>query len=216
MDEQLVKYYKERANGYDKVYLIPEEQNDLQKAIQIFQDLFASKTVLEVACGTGYWTNHISKTATAVFATDINENVVKIAKERVRNPNAEFEVADMFSLEPNDKFDAFFGGFIWSHISIQALNDFLIKASKLLNPASTIAFIDSKPVPGSAHDKKRISKIDAFGNSFQTRQVDNGSTHIVLKNFPSKEFLIEKLSLIAEEIQYIDLDNYWIIVSKLK
>jgi demethylmenaquinone methyltransferase/2-methoxy-6-polyprenyl-1,4-benzoquinol methylase len=216
MDEGLVKYYNERANEYDKVYSIPEEQDDLAKSIKIFQDLFASKIVLEVACGTGYWTNHISQTASSIFATDINESVVNIAKERCSNSTTKFEVVDMFSIESSEKFDAFFGGFIWSHILIQDIDDFLFKTSKLLNPKSIIAFIDSKPVANSSHDKKKISKIDEFGNTFQTRQLNNGSTHLVLKNFPSKEFLFEKLTSIAEEFQFIDLDNYWIIISKLK
>jgi ubiquinone/menaquinone biosynthesis C-methylase UbiE len=216
MDQELIKYYNERAKEYDKVYSIPEEQNDLAKSIKIFQDLFESKSVLEVACGTGYWTNHISKTVTSIYATDINESVVKIAKERCSNSNVKFDVVDMFSIETTEVFDAFFGGFIWSHILIQNIDKFLIKASKLLVPKSIIAFIDSKPVSNSYHDKRSISKIDEFGNTFQTRQLENGSTHIVLKNFPTNEFLVEKLSSIAEDCQYIDLENYWIIIGRLK
>lgn len=216
MDIGLAKYYSERAKEYDKVYSIPEEQNDLTKSIQIFQDLFASKNLIEVACGTGYWTNHISKTATSIYATDINESVVKIAKERHCNPNVKFDIVDMFKIEPTEVFDAFFGGFIWSHILIQDIDNFLKVVSKLLKSNSIIAFIDSKPVSNSFHDRKRISKIDEYENTFQTRQLDNGSNHIVLKNFPTKEFLNEKLSVIAKEIEYIDLDNYWIVISKLK
>lgn len=216
MDKDLVKYYNERAEEYDKVYLIPEEQNDLAKSIQIFQDLFASKSVLEVACGTGYWTNHISKTAKSIFATDINESVIKIARERGSNPNINFEVIDMYTILPTKKFDAFFGGFIWSHILLQELDNFILNASKNLEAKSILAFIDSKQVPNSNHDKRRISKTDKYGNTFQTRKLENGATYSVLKNFPTKEFLEQKISFVAEEIQYIELENYWILISKLK
>jgi ubiquinone/menaquinone biosynthesis C-methylase UbiE len=216
MNTSLIQYYHERAKEYEKVYSIPEEQSDLLTSITLFQELFATKTVLEVACGTGYWTNHISKTATAIFATDINERMVNIAKERVRNPNAIFAVADMFSLKPNGAFDAFFGGFIWSHIVLQDIDQFLRQVSKLLKPHSIIVFIDSKPVANSCHDIRSISKKDAYGNTYQTRQLEDGSKHIVLKNFPTEEFHLEKQGSIAAKFQYIALDHYWITIANLK
>ena len=52
--------------------------------ILLFVSKSGAQNLIEVACGTGYWTNHISKTATSIYATDINESVVKIAKEQDR------------------------------------------------------------------------------------------------------------------------------------
>src|SRR5262245_61706148 len=119
MNQDLTSYYRDRAKEYDKVYLIPDEQEDLIKATEIFQELFPNKTVLEIACGTGYWTEQISKVATSIFATDINESVIEIAKARKNFDNVIFEVADIFSLKTETKYDALFGGFIWSHILLQ-------------------------------------------------------------------------------------------------
>lgn len=215
MNQNLTSYYNERAKEYDKVYQIPEEQEDLSKASAIFQQIFKNKTVLEIACGTGYWTAEISKTATSVFASDINEAVIDIAKTRNFQKNITFEVVDMNELITDVKFDGLFGGFIWSHILLQDLDGFLLKIKDLIVDKGDIVFIDSKPINGTSHDKRRITSIDSFGNTFQTRQLENGNTYEVLKNFPSNDFLIDKLALIATDIKIMELDYYWIATCKI-
>ncbi len=66
MNSDMVSYYKDRANEYEKIYSKPERQNDLLLAGQILQDIFHDKEVFEIACGTGYWTEKISKTAHSI------------------------------------------------------------------------------------------------------------------------------------------------------
>ncbi|MCA0237773.1 MAG: methyltransferase domain-containing protein [Bacteroidetes bacterium] len=215
MNEELQSYYRARAKEYDKVYLIPEEQQDLADATTLFQRLFSGKNVLEVACGTGYWTEQISRVAASILATDINENVIEIARSRDLPETVSFEVVDMFQLETENRFDALFGGFIWSHILLQDLNGFLQKMSGFLQPGSVFAFIDSKPVVGGYHDKRSITQTDAHGNTYQTRTLEDGTQHVVLKNFPTREFLVTTLSGIASNIQYVDLKHYWIVCGKV-
>lgn len=214
MNKNLVSYYSERAKEYEKIYQNPAEQEDLQTSEKIFQDLFARKTVLEIACGTGYWTERIAKTATSIYATDINESVIEIAKARQKD-NIIFAVADMFDFTPDEKFDAVFAGFIWSHILLEDLDKFIEKLKSFLKPNGTIVFIDGNAVAGTNHDLKNITKTDEYGNTFQTRKLENGSSHLVLKNFPTKEFLVQKLSKIATDINFINLKYYWILSCKL-
>ena len=215
MNQNLISYYNKRAKEYDRVYQIPEEQEDLAKATEFFQTIFANKTLLEIACGTGYWTEQIAKTATAILATDINRNVIDIAKTRQYNNIVTFEIEDLFHLKTKNKFDALFGGFIWSHILLQDLDNLLSSLKKNIIENGTMVFIDSKPIEGRYHDKKRITRTDEFGNTFQTRQLEDGSTYEVLKNFPNNDFLYSKLSKIATNINFIDLDHYWIAICNI-
>ena len=215
MNQDLADYYAKRAKEYDKVYLNPDEQPDLLKSARIFEDLFANRKVLEIACGTGYWTEVIARTAKSVYATDINESVLQIAKSRVSHAHVQFEVADMLHHIPEVKYEGLFGGFIWSHILLQDLELFLQHFSKCLLPGAVIAFIDSNPVKNTNHDPKNISQTDAFGNTFQRRGLEDGSQHLVLKNFPTPEFLERMLSPISCEIEYQALDNYWIVTARL-
>ena len=216
MNQDLTIYYKDRAKEYDKVYQIAEEQEDLLKATDLFQSIFKNKSVLEIACGTGYWTERIAKTATSVFATDINKSVVEIALRRQTKNNVRFNVADMYHLNTDMKYQGIFGGFIWSHILLQDLDRFLLKLKDLLTEDEILVFIDSNPVDDTIHDKKRVSHTDEHGNTYQTRMLEDGTSHLVLKNFPTKEFLLNKLSVIATDINYIQLEYYWIVSCSLK
>lgn len=215
MNHDLVSYYDKRAKEYEKVYLNPAEHGDLLRAEKIFQDLFAQQRALEIACGTGYWTERIAETATSFHATDINESVIEIARERQRE-NITFAVADMFDLAPDELFEGVFGGFIRSHILLQDLDRFLGKFSSLLKPDGTIVFIDGLPVEGTNHDLRNISKTEEFGNTFQTRKLENGTPHLVLKNFPTEDFLVQKLSTIATDISVTSLEYYWIASGRLR
>jgi 2-polyprenyl-3-methyl-5-hydroxy-6-metoxy-1,4-benzoquinol methylase len=214
MNQDLVSYYKDRAKEYEKVYLNPDEQEDLLKATEIFQALFSQKTVLEIACGTSYWTERIAETATSVFATDVNESVIEIARKRQKK-NINFAVADMYGFTPAEKYDGVFGGFIWSHILLQDLDKFIEKVKSFLKPNGIIVFIDGNALEGTVHDIKKITKTDEQGNTFQARKLENGTSHLVLKNFPTKEFLIQKLSRAATDIDFIKLKYYWIVSCKL-
>jgi 2-polyprenyl-3-methyl-5-hydroxy-6-metoxy-1,4-benzoquinol methylase len=215
VNRNLVSYYNDRAREYEKVYLNPDEQEDLQKASAISQALFSKKTVFEIACGTGYWTEQISKTANSVYATDINESVIEIARKSHAGNNSAFAVADMFSITTNKKYEGLFGGFIWSHILLQDLDKFIGKIKEFIQPGAVIIFIDSNCVEGTNHDTSKLSEADEYGNTYQVRMLDNGSHHLVLKNFPTKDFIFQKLSAIATDFSFIKLKYYWIVSCRL-
>src|SRR5438132_14212802 len=53
--------------------------------------------ILEIACGTGRVTRHLRDvfpSMVKIVATDINPDMLKIAKQNVENNNVEFKVAD--------------------------------------------------------------------------------------------------------------------------
>ena len=45
---------------------------------------------------------------------------------------------------------------------------------------------------------------------YQERKLENGNKYLVLKNFPNKEFLHEKLSKITTELKIVQTKYYWI------
>ncbi|MEO7607576.1 MAG: methyltransferase domain-containing protein, partial [Saprospiraceae bacterium] len=206
MNDDLVTYYDDRASEYEKIYLKSERQEDLQEATRILQDLFNQKAVFEIACGTGYWTERIAETASSIYATDINESVLSIAKNKRYKNKVTFGLADIYKLESGKKYDNLFAGFIWSHILLQDLDLFIDKIKDLVENDGTIVIMDNNYVEGSNH---AISKTDERGNTYQTRKLDSGASHLVLKNFSTREFIIDKLSRIGVEISYIKLEYFW-------
>jgi 2-polyprenyl-3-methyl-5-hydroxy-6-metoxy-1,4-benzoquinol methylase len=209
MNTNLVSYYRDRAKEYEKIYSKPERQDDLQSIASIVQEQFSGKSVLEIACGTGYWTEIIAKSAASVFATDINDAVVEVAKQKdYSKARVTFGLADIFNFNPDTKYESIFGGFIWSHIPRQDLDRFLSTVNNFIMPGGTVVFTDNNFVAGSNHP---VTKTDEQGNTFQTRKLENGTTHLVLKNFPTESFLREKLTNIATDLKFINLTYYWIL-----
>jgi 2-polyprenyl-3-methyl-5-hydroxy-6-metoxy-1,4-benzoquinol methylase len=214
MNKDLISYYKDRAKEYEKVYLKPERQDELKSAMTLLQNIFADKTVYEIACGTGFWTEKIAQTATSIFATDINKAVIEIAQQKqYQKNNVTFGLEDIFRLSSNNKYESIFGGFIWSHIKLQDLDKFIDSINNLTLPGGTVVFMDNNFVKESNHP---ITNTDEDGNTFQTRKLDDGTTHLVLKNFPTESFLRTKLTDIATDFKFINLKYYWVLTYKTR
>jgi demethylmenaquinone methyltransferase/2-methoxy-6-polyprenyl-1,4-benzoquinol methylase len=212
MNTDMVSYYKERANEYEKIYARPERQHDLLLATQILQEAFRDKEVLEIACGTGYWTKIISKTADSILATDINDAVINLAKSKAYFASKiKFQLVDIFNLAGTTKHESLFGGFIWSHIKLQELVRFIDTINYQVKPGRSLVFMDNNFVEGS---NLPLTDIDNFGNTYQTRQLENGTMYKVVKNFPTEDFIKQLLTNKAKNIEFIKLEYYWILKYK--
>ena len=213
MQTDLVAYYAARAQEYEKIYDKPERQADLTQLSAQLQTLFRDRQLLEIACGTGWWTRRLAPAVRSVLATDINEPVLDIARSLI-DPAApvQFQQDDLFNSRIRQRFDALFGGFIWSHIPLEQLDDFLGRCCRWLHPGGRLVLADNRFVPGS---NTPISHTDARGNTYQTRRLDDGSTHQVLKNFPEPDFLKEKLAPHCRNVALHMLEYYWLAVAEI-
>lgn len=212
MRSDIISYYKERAKEYEKIYSKPERQSDLLLAGQILQNIFTGKEVFEIACGTGYWTKKIAATAKSILATDINDTVIEIAKAKNYLPaKVDFQLADIFKLANITQYESLFGGFIWSHVKLQELHNFIDVVNSLVERDKTLVFMDNNYVAGS---NLPVTDKDNSGNTYQTWKLENGTTYKVLKNFPTEKFIRQLLTGKAADINFINLDYYWILQYK--
>lgn len=208
MNANMLSYYDKRAGEYEKVYSKPGRQEDLVTLEKMLQDIFAGKNLLEIACGTGYWTEKISRTASSIFATDINQSVINMAKAKKYPASVSFNVCDLFELQPGSAYENLFAGFIWSHIKLQELDTFIHKVNSLVKPGGKVVFTDNNYVQGSC---TAISEMYDVGNTFQLRKLADGSIHKVLKNFPSEDMIRNLLHGTAQQIHFLRLEYYWIL-----
>lgn len=200
-------YYAARAAEYDRIYLKPERQTDLRRIEQWLPPKFAGARVIEIACGTGYWTQFIAPLASHVLALDSAAATMRIAKTRVPEGKVDFMVGDAYALPQNlGRLDAAFGGFWFSHVPKARRREFLLGLAARLEPGAKVVFLDNHYVEGSSSP---VSARDAEGNTFQTRQLDDGSAHDVLKNFPSEAELLELVSGLGKRPAYTSWQYYW-------
>jgi len=208
-DEALVTYYTARAFEYEEVYAKPERQEDLRRLHEIVSSYLAGRRVLDVACGTGYWARTIAMKASAVTGCDLSERVLALARARqpVTNP-VDFVVGDAFALQlVAGMFDAAFVGFWWSHLARTDLPRFLDGLHRRLLGGSRVLVLDNRYVHGSNWP---VTRTDTDGNTYQRRQLRDGTEHEVLKNFPSPdEVRAAVASAGGRRLTVCELPHYW-------
>lgn len=214
-DKRLVDYYARRAAEYESIYQKPERQADLKRLAELLANAFAGLDVLEVACGTGYWTQHIAKSARRIVASDINAEVLEIARRKAYGScQVSFLRSDAYALDGvPPACTAGFHGFWWSHVPLQRLSDFLRGFHACLPAGAPILMIDNVYVEGSSTP---IARRDEHGNTYQVRQLTDGSMHEVLKNFPSPADIRRHLDGQADGIEVKELTHYWIVTYRRK
>ncbi len=207
---RMVNYYAERAKEYERIYAKPERQDDLRQLRGFVERTFAGARVFEVACGTGYWTEIVARSASSVVATDINEGVLAIARSKGIDPRkVAFRREDAYALPAlPPRFTGGLAAFWWSHVPRARLRSFLVGFHRLFSPGARIVFIDNAYVEGSSTP---VSRTDDFGDAYQMRKLDDGSTHEVLKNFPAEPELRGAVDGLAVEVQVEFLRYYWIL-----
>jgi demethylmenaquinone methyltransferase/2-methoxy-6-polyprenyl-1,4-benzoquinol methylase len=210
MNNNLATYYAQRAFEYEKIYQKPERQTDLARLKEMLSSAFIGRDVLEIACGTGYWTQHIAVGAKSILATDCNREVIEIAQQKRYNDCAvHFQESDTYSLHNiKGKFDAGFCGFWYSHIPKPQIREFLRVFHAKLTDNALIIMIDNKYVHSSSTP---ISREDSASNTYQIRTLTDGSTYEVLKNFPTPQELKKSLTEFSQNFEYIDLNYYWLV-----
>ena len=206
-----VEYYRKRAAEYENIYAKAERAKDITQVKKALIDCFSGKKVLDIGCGTGYWTYWISQSATEIHATDINETVLEIAKKKKYACPVTWGKEDYYELKsPAVPWDALLCSFVISHIPKNKLEEFWKGIRKMLLPGSICVFVDNLYIKGNSTP---IAKTDSEGNSWQQRKLENGESFEVLKNYPSVEEL-KLLFHLEDEIEYQKFEYYWMLKCK--
>lgn len=115
----MLDYYAKRAPEYERIYAKPERQADLAWLRARVREFTRSAQVLDLACGTGYWTAAMAQ-ARSIVGADVNDTVVRIARAK-GIAGASFVLADNDALPfAPGRFDAMTAGGWWSHVPRQA------------------------------------------------------------------------------------------------
>jgi demethylmenaquinone methyltransferase/2-methoxy-6-polyprenyl-1,4-benzoquinol methylase len=213
-ESSLRQYYAARAREYERIYDKPERQADLRRLEHVIPGYFVGRDVLEIACGTGYWTQFIAPVARRTTAIDINPETLEIARSKpIPADRARFELADIYDLPPAYRnFSGAFAGFWWSHVPRAGRRAFMDALHSTLDTRAIVVALDNRYVDGSSTP---ISHTDADGNSYQRRRLADGSEHVVLKNFPTNAELVTEIGSNGTAIEYLELEYYWLVKYEL-
>ncbi len=211
---QLQAYYAARAPDYDAVYLKAERRDDIAFLSTYLPARFAGRSAFEVACGTGFWTQFIASTARSLVATDATPEPLYYARLRLNASGVVFRQADAYALgEEIGTFEAAFAGLWFSHVPVQARQAFFGSLHSRLLPGARVVLLDNSDVQCR---ELPIAEQDREGNSYQIRRIKDGSTHRVLKNFPTESELRSLVDSFASTCAYRELENFWLFEYELE
>jgi demethylmenaquinone methyltransferase/2-methoxy-6-polyprenyl-1,4-benzoquinol methylase len=156
-----VAYYRARAPEYDEWFLrqgryaLDEAQRtqwhaELAEVERTLRAHAPLGDVLEVACGTGLWTQYLAPIASHVTAVDAAPEALTRARVRVPDSHVETVEADLFSWTPYRQYDFVFAGFWLSHIPRSHFTLWWERMREVLRAGGRVMFVDSLFNPTSA------------------------------------------------------------------
>ena len=183
-DSELLKYYRNRAPEYEQIYYrdAPQRQAELAAEGDRLQQLTTGKTVLDLACGTGYWLQRMSQTAAGIVAADISPEMIREARRKSYGCPVDFVRADLNQVPLAGRgFDVVALGFWFSHHPLQDYDRLFDIIEELSAPHGVIWMIDNNPpAEGLSHNSVGT---DAHGNNLIKRRLDSGPEYLIIKNY---------------------------------
>jgi len=212
MGTTLEAYYRSRASEYDRFYQNPERQDDLARLRAWLIDYVRGRTVLEVAAGTGYWTEVAAPVCKAIAATDSATETLAVAAKRRLGPHVELLAADAYDLPQfASAFDVGMAHLWWSHVEKQRQQEFLSGFMGRLKRDALVLMIDQIYVEGIC---PQVSRYDERDNRYELRKLQNGAIYEIVKNYPSDEELLNSFAQFSEDIQILRLNHFWALSAR--
>ncbi|RTL20157.1 MAG: class I SAM-dependent methyltransferase [Burkholderiales bacterium] len=211
VERVMPRYYAQRAAEYERVFDRPHRQADIATLKAWLREQFAGRHVLEVATGTGFWLPQATADAASWLGTDLNPEVLALARDKPLDfGRVRFTRADAYALAAAvgpGPFDAAFAGLWFSHVPLSRRAAWVAQLLACPQPGARVVLLDNRYVEC---DSTPIARVDAEGNGFQRRQLSDGSTYEVLKNFPTAaEF---EALLPGRRTEFRELDYFWTLV----
>lgn len=188
-----IAYYRARAGEYDRSMLElgrylsmggrvagrpgDADGQEVATLLAALEGMRPFETVLELACGTGWWTQWLAHRAEQVTAVDAAPEMLALNRERVKRPNVRYILADVFSWTPDRRFDLVFFAFWLSHIPRDRFAAFWQLVADALAPGGRVFFIDELDTPQARGLETRLDE-DAV-----LRQLEDGRQFRAVKVF---------------------------------
>lgn len=200
--EQLA-YYRAAAAEYERPYA---ERADLQRLREVADDLPIAGDVLELACGTGYWTRVLAARARSVVAVDAAAEVLELARARSAAPGVRFVQADVFGWRPSRRFDTVFFAFWLSHVPPPRLPGFWDTVAAALAPGGKAIFVDDGSGEAATEEILTDQPVPAV-----LRRLEDGSRFRIVKVFHDHRTLAADLTALGWSAQVRPVEGDFIV-----
>lgn len=185
------RFYRARAPEYDEWWLrqgrydggeeLTAEWHRQVAAVEAALAAFgAIGDVLELAGGTGWWTERLARTADRLTVVDSSPETLALNRARVGRADVEYVVADLFDWQPARRYDVVFFSFWLSHVPRTRFGAFWALVRSCLVPGGRAFLIDNRNDP-SLRANVKDPYVREYGPDLHLRRLNDGSEHRVVK-----------------------------------
>ena len=216
--QEQMAYYQARAAEYDEWFYRQGRYDRgetgnarwFAEAAAVREALLSGQPVqsaVELACGTGIWTQELIKIAREVTALDASEEMIAINRAKVASDQVAYQQVDLFSWQPTQPYALLFAGFWLSHVPPDKLDEFLAKVARSVSKGGHVFIVDSQRAQSStAHDHSTYEEQSIH----HTRKLNDGREFTIIKIFHDPAALGQKLAEVGFQSDVHLTDNYFI------
>jgi len=215
--EQL-DYYRARASEYDQWWLRQGRYdrgaalnaqwfNDAKKVESALESFKPAGRILELACGTGIWTERLLPFASQLTALDGSPEMLAINAARLGSNKIRYLEADLFQWQPTEQFDTVFFGFWLSHVPPERFIEFWQVVRSCLAPGGRVFFVDSRHEQTSTALDHQLPKPEA---TVLRRRLNDGREFQIFKVFYDPADLTKRLSELGWQFDIRQTDHYFL------
>jgi ubiquinone/menaquinone biosynthesis C-methylase UbiE len=216
-DPTLPEYYSRRAPEYEQMWYRDDPARQAEQAAMVaaMKEVFHGRRVLEVACGTGYWTQFLVETVAHVCGIDASAEMLALARAKKLSPaKVTLREGDAYALgEVPGSFDAGLANFWFSHVPKARLDEFLEGFHRRIGPSAVVFLADNVYVPGLGGEL--VVRADCE-DTFKRRGLADVSKHEVLKNYYAAGRLRQILGARSEALEIHVEKCFWWVSYRVK
>jgi 2-polyprenyl-3-methyl-5-hydroxy-6-metoxy-1,4-benzoquinol methylase len=212
------KYYGKRAKEYEDIYHRndPVRQSEQIQIADLMTGLFSGKNVLEIACGTGYWTEKFASVAKSITGVDFAMETLEIAKLKKLPVTVKFIQDDAYALKKiKGSYDAGLANFWFSHVPKSRVKEFLNTFHSKLENGAIVFMADNVYIKGVGGELLATAT-EEEENTYKIRTLKDGSKHKVLKNYYNMEGLEATFSSVGSELKIETGKCFWWVSYKVR
>jgi ubiquinone/menaquinone biosynthesis C-methylase UbiE len=210
--QEQIAYYRARAHEYDDSLTgsglfageAPDDHvsREFQQAMDALRALPPVQDALELACGTGIWTQELIHVAQTITAVDASPEMIAINREKNGSPRVSYECANLFSWQPSSQYDLVMFAFWLSHVPPDRLDSFLEMVRRAVRPGGRIFMVDE---PAQTKDTLPTTN----DGILQPRTLHNGQQFTIVKMYYDPALLKDKLTALDFEAVTYHLGDYF-------
>ncbi|HLZ20929.1 MAG TPA: class I SAM-dependent methyltransferase [Ktedonobacterales bacterium] len=217
--QQQIAYYRARAGEYDEWFLRQgrydhgSELNhrwfdEITAAVRALDAFHPAGDVLELAAGTGLWTQHLVRDAASVTCVDSSPEALAINRARLAGASVRYLQADLFSWRPDRRYDAIFFSFWLSHVPAERFESFWQLVRAALAPSGRVFFVDALYETTST---ARNHTLEGADSTTATRRLNDGREYRIVKVFHDPTTLQQRLNDLAWEVSVTPTGRYFYV-----